>query len=419
MTPSSDPKREFAEHIVRRLRGVGHVALWAGGCVRDHLLGRTPKDYDVATDATPEEVCALFGPRRTLLIGAAFGVAAVRGPRDAGQVEVTTFRTDGTYSDGRHPDAVQYSSAREDALRRDFTVNGMFFDPVAQTVMDYVGGQEDLARGLIRAIGSPEQRFAEDKLRMLRAIRFAASLEFAVEPGTHAAIRRMAAAITVVSPERIAMEMRRILTERGRVRGVELLHATGLGIVVFPEIFPNGEEPQRIAESNRAVHEALPSPSFPLAMAALLAGLIEPDQVAAIGQRWRLATRETERIAWLLQHPDGLLRAPSRKWSALQPLLVHEGAAELLALAEARARAGLADPADAAYCRQRMASLASEMDPSPLLTGDDLMAHGLKSGPAFRQLLHRVREAQLDGEVRTRSEALRLVDALIRMPDQR
>src|SRR5208337_581044 len=176
-----EQQRRFALEVVRRLRAAGFEAYWAGGCVRDELLGRRPKDYDVATSAAPPQIRELFGNRRTLPLGAAFGVITVLGPRPADpayrvpMIEVATFRQDAEYSDGRHPDHVTFSSAREDAARRDFTINGMFFDPVERTVIDFVGGQEYLRQGLIRAIGSPRLRFGEDKLRMLRAVRFAAA----------------------------------------------------------------------------------------------------------------------------------------------------------------------------------------------------------------------------------------------------
>ena len=188
MTP--DDQRRFAIEVVRRLQAAGFMAYWAGGCVRDQLLGRTPKDYDVATNAMPEQVRELFGRRRTLAIGAAFGVYSVIGPKAAGTVEVTTFRRDAAYSDGRHPDSVTFSTAEEDASRRDFTINGLFYDPTERRVIDFVGGQEDLAVGLIRAIGNARDRFAEDKLRMLRAVRFAAAFDFTLDAGDAGGHRR-------------------------------------------------------------------------------------------------------------------------------------------------------------------------------------------------------------------------------------
>ena len=233
-----EQQRRFALDVVCQLRAAGFEAYWAGGCVRDELLGRTPKDYDVATNATPPEIRDLFGNRRTLPLGAAFGVITVLGPRPAGMIEVATFRQDAEYSDGRHPDHVTFSSAREDAARRDFTINGMFFDPVNRQVIDFVGGQDDLRNRLIRAIGPPRLRFGEDKLRMLRAVRFVAAFDFLIDAETAAALREMADQIAVVSPERIAMEMRRVLTEPGRVQGVRLLVELGLAEAVLPEIVP-------------------------------------------------------------------------------------------------------------------------------------------------------------------------------------
>src|SRR5262245_4781847 len=205
-------EREFAVEVVQRLQGAGHQALWAGGCVRDELLGLTPQDYDVATDARPEQVRALF--RRTIAVGVSFGVVEVLGPRVDGQflkVQVATFRTDGEYVDGRRPGAVQFSSARDDALRRDFTINGMFFDPVKKELIDYVGGQADLNAKVLRAIGESAQRFGEDKLRLLRAVRIATRFELTIEPATRSAMEQLADTITVVSAERIAEELRQLL----------------------------------------------------------------------------------------------------------------------------------------------------------------------------------------------------------------
>src|SRR2546421_7584616 len=202
-------EREFAIDVVRRLQEAGHQALWAGGCVRDELLGLVPKDYDVATSARPDEVRRLF--RRTVAVGASFGVVNVLGPRDADaplQVEVATFRSDVGYSDGRRPDQVVFSSDREDALRRDFTINGMFFDPLAGKLIDYVGGQADLKARVLRAIGDPAVRFTEDKLRLLRAVRFATRFDLTLDAATANAVRAMAPEITVVSAERIAKELR-------------------------------------------------------------------------------------------------------------------------------------------------------------------------------------------------------------------
>src|SRR2546423_12854917 len=201
-------ERDFAVRVVQRLRDAGYQALWAGGCVRDELLGLVPKDYDVATDATPEQVRRLF--RRTVAVGAAFGVVEVLGPRPL-KVQVATFRSDVSYSDGRRPDRVVFSSAREDALRRDFTINGMFFDPLTDQLIDYVGGQEDLRARVLRAIGDPVRRFTEDKLRMLRAVRIATRFDLTLDEATATAVRAMAPEIRAVSAERIAEELRKLL----------------------------------------------------------------------------------------------------------------------------------------------------------------------------------------------------------------
>ena len=306
-----DQQRQFAFKVVRRLREAGFEAYWAGGCVRDEVLGRRPKDYDVATNATPPQIRDLFGKTRTLPLGAAFGVITVVGPRPAGQIEIATFRQDSAYSDGRHPDSVTFSSAREDAERRDFTINGMFFDPLAGEVIDYVGGHDDLRQGRIRAIGSPRLRFAEDKLRMLRAIRFAAVFGFTIDDETSAAIREMAAQITVVSPERIAMEMRRVLTEAGRVQGVRLLVELGLSAAVLPEIVPQDEAGRARLERALDVLGRLAEPKFPLALAALLA-VHGPASVVAVGLRWKLSNREIKEAAWLVEYHDALRGAPRR-----------------------------------------------------------------------------------------------------------
>src|SRR5947209_32514 len=282
-------EREFATAVVRRLQEAGHQALWAGGCVRDELLGLVPKDYDVATDARPEEVRARF--RRTVAVGMSFGVVEVLGPRQDGRplkVQVATFRTDGHYTDGRRPDEVVFSSAREDALRRDFTINGMFFDPLANKLIDYVGGQEDLRAKVLRAIGDPATRISEDKLRMLRAVRIAARFELTIDPATDTAIRGMAEQIAVVSPERIADELRKLLVDPHRARGVNLLHETELLTPIVPELVPMKGLPQGLPGAPegdlwdhvlRVLDLLPPQPSFPLAFAALLHDIGKPRTV--------------------------------------------------------------------------------------------------------------------------------------------
>lgn len=411
-----EKQRQFAEEVVRKLRAAGYTAYWAGGCVRDRLLRRVPKDYDVATDATPLKIRQLFRYRRTLALGAAFGVITVLGPAGAGQVEVATFRQDATYSDGRHPDSVRFSTAEEDARRRDFTINGMFFDPLQQEVIDFVGGQEDLTRHILRAIGDPHQRISEDKLRMLRAVRFAARFEFELEPVTFEAIRQRGMELEVVSAERIAAEMRQMLTNVHRVRAVQLLLVTGLAAVVLPEILPSDTEGQERLARSLAVLDCLEEPSLPLALAALLADRVEPEQGQEVCRRWRLSNKETETIGWLLAQHTALRGASQRPWSQVQPVLIAPAVSELLAWNHAEALAGQADPDDVAWCQAQLLQPRESLNPGPLLSGDDLKQHGVPPGPNYRPLLERVRQAQLDGEVQSREEALALVDRLGQAP---
>ncbi len=404
-------QRRFAVEVVRRLREAGYEAYWAGGCVRDRLLGRAPADYDVATDARPERIRELFGRRRTLAVGAAFGVITVIGSRSAGLVEVTTFRRDAAYSDGRHPDGVAFSTAAEDASRRDFTINGMFFDPLAERVIDYVGGQEDLAAGVVRAIGSARERFAEDKLRMLRAVRFAATFDFALDDEARAAIAEMAGGIHAVSPERIAVEMRRLLADGGRAAGARLLLETGLAAELLPEVVPRDEAGRRrFDETLRLLARLGEQCGFPAALAALLGGSVDPPGAARVCRRWRLSNDERRRVRWLVEHRRSLLEAATMPWSRLQPLLISPGIGDLLLLTEAGSPAGARA---AAHCRRMLDLPPERLDPPPLLTGDDLLARGIPAGPRYKDLLQRVRDAQLDGEVRTREEALALAEELV------
>jgi tRNA nucleotidyltransferase/poly(A) polymerase len=424
--PAIDPakQREFAVQAVHRLRQAGFQALWAGGCVRDHLLGRTPKDYDVATDATPDQVRQLFGRRRTLPVGAAFGVIAVIGPAGTGQIEVVTFRRDGVYLDGRHPHDVAFSGIEDDARRRDFTINGMYFDPVEERVIDLVGGHDDLRRGLVRAIGDPSIRFGEDKLRMLRAVRFVAAYGFQLDEGTLNAIRSMAAEIAIVSPERIAQEMRVLLVLPTRAQAVQLLHASGLLTSLLPEL-AHGADQEGEGQSgwllSLDVLGRLVAPSFALALAALLLrgrpeGLAPlPDHpvhaaslVHDVADRWRLSRDERERAAWLAAHQGSFLRAPTTPWPRLQRLLVSPLAAELLALDAAVSQATGEGVAAVAVCREHLARPAEDLNPPPLLSGKDLLRLGLRPGPEFRRILEAVRDAQLEGRVRGADEALAL-----------
>jgi tRNA nucleotidyltransferase/poly(A) polymerase len=405
--PQTSPQRAFAIEIVEQLRAAGFDALWAGGCVRDQLLGIEPKDYDVATSAKPDEIRTLFGRRRTLAIGASFGVITVLGPRAAGQIEVATFRTDAAYSDGRHPDSVTFTTAQNDAARRDFTINGLFFDPIAGEVVDYVGGRQDLENKIVRAIGDPSARITEDKLRMLRAVRFAATFGFQIDPNTLRAIAQSAAEVTSVSPERIGMEVRRMLVDRNRVIALDMLRDANLLDYVLPEV-ARLEGPAW--QDTRRVLAALNDPALPLALAALLWQVTLPAAVIVAGRRLRFTNKEVELAAWLLRHLSVAAAAPELHWPEVQRVLVRDGARELVALLEA-----VAGPDDraVAFCRERLAWPTERLNPLPLVDGAALIAHGLAPGPEFSRLLELVRDAQLRGEIATAAEALALVDRIL------
>ena len=415
-------EREFAVDVVRRLREAGFQALWAGGCVRDQLLGLVPKDYDAATDARPEQVRKVF--HRTVAIGMSFGVVEVLGPRTAKgplKVQVTTFRSDMSYSDGRHPDKVVFSSPKEDALRRDFTINGMFFDPLENRLIDYVGGQEDLGARRLRAIGEPKVRFAEDKLRMLRAVRIATAFELTIEPLTAAAIQGMADQIAVVSAERIAEELRRLMASRHRARGIQLLDEVGLAKAILPELSPMKESGDTQWHHVLKMLDNLgPDSSFPLAFAALLHGIGKTRSVARrmaaeICHRLKLSNTERDRFEWLVEKHGFLADPWQMRLCKLKETLAHAGIHELLALHRADAVAWGRSSAHVDFCEQLLRQWsAADLNPAPLLTGNDLVAlRGLKPGPLFGQLLQAIREAQLDETVSTREQALDLVDRWI------
>ncbi len=402
---------DFARSIVTRLREAGFEAYFAGGCVRDRLMGLVPQDYDVATSAEPPAVQEVFGRRRTMAVGAAFGVIMVKGSPEVGAVEVATFRRDLEYRDGRHPEGVVFSSAEEDAQRRDFTINGLFYDPLENRVIDFVGGREDIRRGVIRAIGDPRARFGEDKLRLLRAVRFAARFAFSLDEATRQAIAEMAPEIAAVSAERIAGEMERMLVDPGRRRAMELLRETGLAAVLLPEL--SGDDPQDRWAENLAVLERLEAPSLPLALAALLAGWVTPAGARGICSRWRLSQANTRRVAWLLANRGLLPQAQSLPWSRLQSVVVDDRFEDLYVWEKVRARVrGEPHEAWSEPIRRRLAQPRERLDPPPLITGNDLIASGFCAGPRFALVLKRIREAQLDGSVATKAEALTLARRL-------
>ncbi len=394
--------RAFAIEVVQQLQQAGYQALWAGGCVRDQLLGLTPKDYDVATEATPDQVRNVFGHKRTLPIGASFGVITVLGPRTADPIEVATFRRDGAYSDGRRPDAVEFTDAREDAMRRDFTINGMFYDPAADEVIDFVGGQKDLAAKRIRAIGVADQRIEEDKLRMLRGVRFAAKHQFEIESGTLQAIQQRSAEISVVSNERIGAEMQRMLADPNRATAVKLLRQAKLLAAVVPDgqlLFASEDQWQQTLGQL----QALQPNDFCAAATILLRPVLDSVGADAIMKCWKLSNDQRKTIAFASKQQSVLTDSPNEPWSQVQPLLLSPYIESTIAVMEA-----CGDEDSVKFLRERLSWPEEKLNPEPLLTGQDLIQAGVSPGPEFKAMLTQCRAKQLDGELTTKEQALKL-----------
>jgi poly(A) polymerase len=442
--------RQSATEIVRTLRQNGHQAYLVGGCVRDLLLGREPADYDVATDATPDEVMRIFP--RTWAVGAQFGVVLVpaedqkqvlRSAQDdnvSGVVEVATFRSDGLYTDGRHPDQVTYTrDPKEDVQRRDFTINGLLLDPVNNEVLDYVGGRADLKAGIIRTIGKPERRFAEDKLRMLRAVRFAARFGYQIDPATFEAVCALRSQIHQVSRERVRDELVKMLTEGHARRAFELLDQSGLLKEVLPEVDRmHGVEqpPQFHPEGDVWVHtllllEGLPEKaSRTLAMGGLLHDVgkpptfrVAPDRIRFDGHvevgvkmaerichRLRFSKHDTEQIALLVANHMRFADLKEMKPSTLKRFFRLPRFEEHLELHRLDCLASHRDLSLYDFAREKLAETpAEQIRPQPLLTGDDLIAMGYTPGPQFKQILAAVEDAQLEGRLEDRGQALAFV----------
>ena len=421
----------LAADIVRRLRAAGHEAYLAGGCVRDRLLGRAPLDWDVATSARPEAVRALFP--RTVPVGVQFGVILV--VEDGARFEVATFRSDDAYLDGRRPSAVHFGSARDDAGRRDFTINALFEDPLTGEVHDFVGGVADLRAGVIRAIGDANARIAEDRLRMLRAVRFAARLGFRIDSATHTAIVTAAPTLGDIAAERIGDEIVKILTEGGARRGFELLAETGLLPVVLPEVdrmrgvqqSPDYHPEGDVWQHTLSLLQQLPAGGpETLALGALLHDVAKPqcagrkgeritfyghpalgaDLAVAICQRLRRSRTTWERVDYLVRHHLRLTQAPEMRLATLKKMLAEEGFEELCRLARLDALASNRDLRYVLFCERRRAELrAEELHPPRLLTGADLLTMGYAAGPRIGEILRTLEDAQLEGEVTSRAAA--------------
>jgi poly(A) polymerase len=398
--------KEAALRIIRRLVEHDHTALLAGGCVRDMLLGHEPTDYDVATDAPPERVIELF--RRTRRVGEQFGVVLVKQGR--GWTEVATFRTDLGYQDGRHPTGVVFSTPQEDAKRRDFTINGMFYDPLTETTIDYVEGQEDLRRGIIRAIGNPTDRFAEDSLRMLRAVRFAARLSFTIEPVTQAAIVAHAADVGRVSAERIREELEKMLTHPTRANAVARAGTCTLLDHLWPDAAWSAE---RTVDACDILGRLPDDVSFPTALAGLLEGY-STDQVNRICRDLTCSNDQRKTVTWLTDNQSALVDPHRLTLADLKLLMQHPAFDDLLNLFRVRLITRLKGLSAYRKIRHRADAIpADAVAPPPLLTGDDLIAMGYEPSPAFGPVLNTVYRAQLDEEITERDPARDLARRLL------
>ncbi|MCZ6688017.1 MAG: CCA tRNA nucleotidyltransferase [Planctomycetota bacterium] len=424
-----------ARTILESLRQRGHRAYYAGGCVRDRVMGKTPQDYDIATSASPETVQEIF--EETVAVGARFGVIVVI--LEGVQFEVATFRAEGRYLDGRRPEWVRFADEEADVLRRDFTVNGMLYDPIEDRLFDRVGGQEDIERRMIRTIGDPEERFDEDRLRLLRAVRFAARLDFRIDGPTADAIRKMADRIESVSWERIRDELVKILTGPAARRGFELMADLGLLSRILPEVADLAgvqQPPQFHPEGDVFVHtmmllELLETRTKVVSLAGLLHDIGKPptfsvtdrirfnqhDSVGAkmadaVCRRLRLSRQEREQIVDLVGSHMKFAAVKEMRESTLKRFLRKENFADHVALhkADCLASHGILD--NAVFCENKIKEFEEKdreeaLRPKALFDGHDLKGLGYKPGPLFREILSALEDAQLEGKLRTREEALR------------
>ena len=437
----SDPVKlpsmeKTAREVAARLRERGHIAYFAGGCVRDMVRGLTPKDYDIATDARPEVVQKIFP--RTYAVGVHFGVIIVL--ENDFQFEVATFRSDEAYVDGRHPSAVRFSSPEEDAKRRDFTINGMFYDPVAEEVIDFVGGRADIAARMVRAIGEPAQRFAEDRLRMLRAVRFATALDYKIDSQTWDALLASAPSINQISAERIRDELVRIFLSPNRLRGWDLLDSSGLMRAILPELeamkgvlqpeqfHPEGDVFQHTRLMLQFLQETV---SVPLVFAVLLHDVAKPvtatvdktgrirfnehDRIGAamteaIMRRLRFSGAEIEATVEMVRQHMVFKDVPKMRVAKLKRFMARPTFDDELELHRVDCESSHRMLDNYEFLLRKREEFANEpIIPPPLLRGDDLIALGLKPGPKFGEILEAVETRQLEGTLRTREEALEWV----------
>ncbi len=429
-----------AKSLARKLFAAGHTAYLAGGCVRDKLLGLEPKDYDIATSATPAEVLKLFPKSNE--VGAHFGVIIVK--HEGHYIEIATFRTDGSYKDGRRPDSVTFSTPEEDALRRDFTINGLFENPETGEVTDYVNGVSDLKARILRAIGNPSDRFQEDALRLLRAIRFSTTLNFSIEPVTLAAIKDNAHLLEKISPERIRDEFSKIITSPNRRSGLELLTETGLMAQFIPEILPMigcEQPPEWHPEGDVYTHTCImlemldPDAPLVLCLATLLHDIAKPPTQTFDEESNRIrfnghdamGAEMTEAILSRLKYPNAVIRDAAHMVSR------HMQFMNVQQMRKAKLKRFMSEPTflqemelhrvDCAssngftdnyiFLNQKAEEFANEpLIPPPLITGKDLIQRGMKPGPRFKEILEEIQTEQLENRLNTREDALSYLETL-------
>jgi poly(A) polymerase len=414
MTESSpidvEKARSYAVKTVRKLTKAGFIAYFAGGCVRDQEMQppQDPHDFDIATNALPDQIQEVFADKKTLAIGAAFGVITLIGTKATGNIEIATFREDADYSDGRHPDAISFCNAEQDALRRDFTINGMFYEPINEQVIDFVNGQADLIAKVIRAIGIPAERFHEDKLRILRAIRFATTLQFTIHSETFAAVKQFAENLQQVSRERILVELQKTLESENYQHGLELLLDSGVLMYAVPGLTLPDSNQAANWKSLLAITAAMPTNDF-LSTLALIYKTLAPDtilsDVRSNLKQMKMSNDDIRTVCWMIDKVEPFINADSAPWPQIQRLLIDPHAAKTLAIATAWASHRQQPTTGVKFCQQKLDLPLEQLDPTPLLNGKDLQEMGLHPGPLFSKVLSAVRDAQLTGEATTKSDA--------------
>ena len=423
----------IALKIVKTLSDAGFKAYWAGGCVRDMIMGLRPHDYDIATDARPDQVIKLF--EKTVQVGASFGVIKVL--YDSHEFEVATFRADGIYIDGRHPEVVHFSQEKEDALRRDFTINGLFYDTSRGKIIDYVNGRQDIKDGIIRTINDPKERFSEDRLRLIRSVRFAAKFGYQIEKETYQALKEMAMSISEVSAERIREEFIKMITGPNPAKCIQMLDEVGMLKVFLPEVVamkgvrqPEEFHPEGdVWEHTLLMMKNMSKPGIELAMGILLHDVGKPAtftitdrirfnnhcevgarMIEEIGERLRFSKKQIEHISELVLHHLRFKDVKKMRESTLKRFLRLPEFDDHLELHRLDCLASHKKLDNWEFCKEKLSELKpEEIKPKPLINGNDLIAMGYKTGPLFKRILTEVEDAHLEGSIKTHKGAKKFV----------